>query len=963
MHRRGYFVAGILFGLMLLTWPAIAQHEDHSFAVSAFSQYQKLPPNKTAMGKTRKEVARTFPQWAAVTDKLSGIFTDIYGKPIALDGTNDREKAKQCITARLRTLGVHADEWMHTGSVKAPKADYENYRQVIDNHPVVFSKLSLRFTKDGLLARVQMKNYGSPATGQAPAIAKDAALETACQGLDGAIIGRRYIEDDWYWFPIPVAEGYILHPAWRFVIDGKDPGSIPLKLVGYVDAITGKLLYRDNEVKATGYDLTVKGMVHKNGITTAPTLEPLTDLNVQAGILSAYTDTDGKYTNALLVLPMSTDVPLTGKWAHIIDSPSASTPTFSTMVSGSMDYTYPTTAPSSSRHVNAYYHTTHMHNFMKKYFPSFTELDLPFIANVDVSGGYCNAYYSGSSINFFAAGGGCNSFAEMADVVSHEYGHAINNAFYNYVCGSGMTNTSLHEGFADTWALSVTHNPVLGKNAYVMGGFVRRYDVIPQVYPIDLNTGYWPDPHKNAQIIAGAWWDLGVALGSVDSMTQLFSDVYYDFPDGPNGTEGTVFQDILVDVLMADDNNSDLSDGTPHCAQILGAFARHGIYACGDAVLSHEELPNQPAGKPIPVSASLYVANPSFVNSFTLFFRVNYTGAWQHITLSNAGFNFTGSLPAQAPGTVVEYYFTANDALGNTIAYFPLACNMAMPAQYTTLPYQFAAGVKTVDSTTFETPQASDYDIGFNPGDDAVFGIWYQDMPTGVPTDHTTGTSIGMCLESKSMGSGMRGTSTVMTPVFDISSFSQPIVSYYRWFSNEFSNINFKNDPWIVKIDGGPGTAWHTVEHTYQSDQSWRRKIFPVSALLPGTSTHMQLKFFASDSMLTDCIGNGQSELVSAIDDIFVYDKGDPEGVTSPAQAGINIYPIPANNYIVAEMPGNGTGTVSLWDMEGKKVAEVNVDGVQKQYTLNTQKLPSGPYNLLVQTGQYIEMKKVTVLH
>ena len=79
--------------------------------------------------------------------------------------------------------------------------------------------------------------------------------------------------------------------------------------------------------------------------------------------------------------------------------------------------------------------------------------------NIDVTGS-CNAYYDGSSINFYAQGGGCHATANLPDVVYHEYGHAINNGRYNG--GSGMWNGGLNEGYADIWALSLTEIPVLG---------------------------------------------------------------------------------------------------------------------------------------------------------------------------------------------------------------------------------------------------------------------------------------------------------------------------------------------------------------------------------------------------------------------------------------------------------------------------------------------------------------------
>ena len=50
--------------------------------------------------------------------------------------------------------------------------------------------------------------------------------------------------------------------------------------------------------------------------------------------------------------------------------------------------------------------------------------------NIDVAG-ECNAFYDGASVNFYDLAAGCNPTSLIADVVYHEYGHAINDWYYN----------------------------------------------------------------------------------------------------------------------------------------------------------------------------------------------------------------------------------------------------------------------------------------------------------------------------------------------------------------------------------------------------------------------------------------------------------------------------------------------------------------------------------------------------
>ena len=70
-------------------------------------------------------------------------------------------------------------------------------------------------------------------------------------------------------------------------------------------------------------------------------------------------------------------------------------------------------------------------------------------------------------------------------------------------------------------------------------------------------------------------------------MLDLFKYTFDGAPDGPNGTEGIIYTDVLVEVLFADDNDADLTNGTPNDLDIIQAFALHGITLLSNAVIAH----------------------------------------------------------------------------------------------------------------------------------------------------------------------------------------------------------------------------------------------------------------------------------------------------------------------------------------------------------------------------------------
>ncbi len=966
-----------IFSIGLMTsFLSYGQGPKRSFEKSAFSSYKSLPSNKDAIEKSTNLVHDQFSGWVVTTDKLNGYFTDIYGQPINIDGNTNIVKSQNCMDQKLSDLGVNKAEWKMVSAPSARKADYVNYRQSINGRSVVFSWLSFRFTKQGGLARIKMKNYGAPGKNTKPVLSGKEAINAAIKDLGDVVITKTETDKDWSWFPVPSAKGYELHPAWHFTITGKIPGGIPLSLTGYTDAITGELLYRTNEVKETGYDLTVKGVVYKNGTLNPATSEPLQNLKLDIATGAYFTDTAGTFSSSLLVLPQSTVIPLAGKWSTVIDSPTGLTPVFTDLVSLSgTTYTYPTTPiPSSDRHINAYYHVNRVHDFMKGWFGTlFTGMDTSLTTLVDLYGGTCNAFYNHSTINFFAAGAGCHSFAEIGDVIYHEYGHGISDHFYTQYAGSTIMNGALNEACSDIWALGITHSPVLAANAFVgYGGFIRRYDLMPQVYPIDLQ-GF--DTHKDGQIIAGCWWDLGVNIGSFDTMAKLFTDVYFDVPDGASGYEGAIYQSILIDALMADDNDANLFNGTPHYAQIVAAFAKHGIYLHGDAFLNHTELHNQLENNPIPVHASLSLTTATYVHDLTLYYRLNGAGAWNPIVLTNSSLSFTGNIPAQPLGTTVEYYFVVHDSLNTPTAFFPITCNPALPVNQRSIPFQFGVGVVGMDSTNFESAVAG-WSISSNPGDDATTGLWQRMVPIPSSTiftswpygDHTTGS--GKCLVTGTGTGGggfsgmpvQNGTTSVITPVFDVSGYTKPVIQYYRWFSNEQAFSNFKKDPWIVKIRDASNATWITVENTYQADVNWRKRIFPVSQYLP-TATHIQLKFFASDSVYTNWENNGQTITVGGVDDFIIYDQGDRTGVQNISAVKVEIFPNPADEQIHIVLQEGNSGTIKLFDMTGKQITGIVLEQNKSEYTISTRTLAEGNYNLVIEAGKSIQSKKVVVLH
>jgi hypothetical protein len=958
-----------LVGAMILAISVQAQKTlDHSiFLKAATSQ------NAAELTERQTQIShKQFKGWGMGYDHVDGSVIDMYGKALNIPGATIISKAENCMDDQLLGFGISKQEWQLVKEIQSDKAKYANYTRIVNGHKVIFSKLQFRFTQDGKLARVKMQHYSKQATLATPTLSKEDArlAESFATGLNGVNITTKTTGNDWVYFPVPGDDGYNLHPAWHMLWDGKQ-GSMPVKLDGYVDAITGQLLYRTNRVR-DAFNTTVNGNVYTVDRVTPPSLQPLANLIVNDGINTHYTDAAG-----MLSLPLVNDLNgqfiLAGKWAYTLDEFTHFTPAFSQFLTGTGNiYTYPVTAPSSSRMVNAYYHTNKIHDYMKGFFPSFTGLDFQMRVSVDVPGD-CNAYYDFDGLNFFAAGNGCNSFTEVPDVVYHEYGHAINDIFYSETFGISMDNGGLHEGYGDVWGMSLTQSPILAKNAFQRPGLgnIRRYDWLNRFHPADSTI----EPHTTGQIIAGAWWDVGVNLGSVPAMTTLFASTYFDGADGPWGAESEVYHDVLVSALMNDDNDANLANGTPHFNAITKAFARHGIYLLGRVNIVHTELANQPANAPINVRAIVEVADPTYMTGVTLNYKLR-GGSWNKVNMTASGSTYTGQIPAQSNVAVIDYYLAAQTVNATDNGISPMTYDPNGPSYFATIPYQFGTGIVPVDSNTF-TVNATGWTVGNVPGDDATSGQWlhakpvestyYDDMmdawdgQTG--EDHTTGT--GKCLITGNAALGDDagtadvdgGKTTVLSPVLNLAGYTSPVISYYRWFS---SNLVHKesNDAWIVEI--GDGTTWHVIDSTFRTDMTWRKNMVVVKDHFTNLN-NIQLRFTASDNNDITLNEDGQNIVEAGIDDFFVYDKGNLS-VGEVIKIDASIYPNPADKYIEVKFAKDAKGSMQLFDIKGAHIATYQLDG-KASYRINTQALVPGTYSLVIQNGTSKQHMNIVVQH
>ncbi|MEQ8276224.1 MAG: MYXO-CTERM sorting domain-containing protein [Deltaproteobacteria bacterium] len=208
-------------------------------------------------------------------------------------------------------------------------------------------------------------------------------------------------------------------------------------------------------------------------------------------------------------------------------------------------------------------------DYVKVIAPTMRFLDQPLEATVNIDN-ECNAFSDGMTINFFLSSERCENTGRLPDVVRHEYGHAVHaNAV---IPGVGAFDSALSEGASDFLAATIVNDPGMGR------GFFRTDDPLRHIDPLNDEAVYPEDvgeSHVTGLIFAGALWDLRKTMiekHGMETAVRMVDDFWFATLQRSSG-----ITNAYVEVVLADDDDGNLSNGTPNLCDITAAFELHGI--------------------------------------------------------------------------------------------------------------------------------------------------------------------------------------------------------------------------------------------------------------------------------------------------------------------------------------------------------------------------------------------------
>ncbi|MGE0547850.1 MAG: hypothetical protein AB7O24_15515 [Kofleriaceae bacterium] len=389
----------------------------------------------------------------------------------------------------------------------------------------------------------------------------------------------------------------------------------------------------------------------------------------------------------------------------------------------------------------------------------------------------CNAFSTGDDIHFFrkvtsleTAGNNCENTARLADVVYHEFGHSLHRQ--SIIPGVGAWDGALSEGMGDILAMVITGDHGMARGFFLTGDPLRELDPegFEKRYPDHL-TG---EVHDDGEIIGQTMWDLRKGLiaelgetAGIAAHHKIFYGIMQRASDLPS---------TYLEALVSDDDDGNLTNGTPNLCAINAAFGMHGL---ADPRVSLGLAPPVRDGRMVSITAAPPTAGsecpgPSLSSAMIEWKLAG--GAVTQIAMTGSGNAYTGEIPAQADGAVVQYKVVLSFSDGTKIAY---PDNPGDPY------YQVYLGeVEQLWCTDFEAG-ADDWTHGAEP---TSRDEWEVGPPMGLGSDPSSahsGTNV-FGLDLSTDGNYRRnGMMWAESPEIDLAGNTNVRLQYHRWLGVE----------------------------------------------------------------------------------------------------------------------------------------------------------------------------------
>jgi len=965
----------VWWGIVVLAWMAAG---GPAFAFNPAEQnsiYEILLPSYDTQAMDRAQLETSGAQASgALSARYGGswhVFTwntqtktaaDLYGSgaQVAPAITSDGQAevvARQIIADNPAVFSADPADLRFTAAPTGLGKRTVHFQQTYQDIDVWRGGVYLTFTETGRLFAMGSRFYPGIEVDAQPRISAAEALRIAQAGVP--YVPATDEVRDWpelLVLPVPQSENEVAyHLVWRLSVRTAEPLGV---WVTHVDAHDGTILWRYNDVHFVNFtgDATIEEQedTYCNGVIT----DEARYLRVTvSGVGTATTDVDGHY----VVTYGGTDArtvtsDLYGPYVDI-ENVAGAEAAFSASSTPGVPLALvwnDTNARHDERDV--FDAVNDIHLFFLDFDPTFGYVNQRINAYVGRSDGYCpgNAWWDGT-INFCNAGSGYANTGEIQGVVHHEFTHGIQ----DYILG-WQGDEGLGEGNSDVLNNLMSNESIIGRGFYqgnCVSGIRNSENTLR--YPNDV---VGQEIHNAGRVIAGFHWDFQQAMVAQYGLEEgvLVSAERWHFArvlQHPTDQRAQVLA-----TFVADDDNGNLEDGTPHHEALCVAATNHG-FTCPEiitgVIITHTPLNSteDEGQRELFATITSTEGGLDLANLF-IYYRVD-GGAFQQAPLTSLGLpgQFHGFIPGQEQPAEIEYYLYARDMANNEKTHPANA-----PASLHAYDVAWLVDDFEVDSG---------WAVNLDATDTATSGVWIWADPVtdadAQPEDDHTATPGTLCWVTGNAASGQPsgtndvdgGKTTVYSAVYDLGGAISAEVKYWRWYSNDQGN-NPNTDTWVVQVRNAGG-AWQDVERNQTDQNQWIFRSVDLLAMFGSALGEVQFRFEASD------LGGG-SLVEALVDDFEVLLGADASAVPATdtavsrfAFAGPRVNPATGATAISFQVPSTVRARLAIFDVSGRTVRTL-VDGTVSagaQETVwdgadaNGSPVASGLYYVRFQAGEY----------
>ena len=310
------------------------------------------------------------------------------------------------------------------------------------------------------------------------------------------------------------------------------------------------------------------------------TQQPAAYMRVTSNAGTTFTDTDGNFNFPGVTGPLDVSFEFEGLYNDVANDQGAQhTITQSLTGTGNTVLMNPGSNGQVTSQANVFVGLNTMRDWIREINPDDGMMDFVNTSEVnenfvDFGGGFvisgCNAFFNGFETVYFLPQASCPNTA-YSSVVAHEQGHWLNERY-----SSGNGPDGFGEGNADVFAMYLYDTPIVGE-AFTGGGFIRTGEnTVP--YCGDGNGGCHGETHLDGQVLMGAMWKMrrnlknkhGAEIGGLIA-DQLFNSWMNAFD------QGQIDSVIETQLVTLDDDDGNISNGSPNFAEIDAAFREQGF--------------------------------------------------------------------------------------------------------------------------------------------------------------------------------------------------------------------------------------------------------------------------------------------------------------------------------------------------------------------------------------------------